>query len=225
MTLKLPVLQTFKLSSDYCGQNLKTIIPFIGSNCLALLALDYAGGWKSPVFLAVLLFLYILWSIFFRVYFNKKPLFLAKSFTDSLAPSTKILLIMFAFGTVLVFLPYILVMLGLPVNFLEKYMDNSHTVDICLNLLFLAVAPQIFYRPYFAWISSTIGRNKSLRFAFDKTKNNYWQLFTITFFINVLMLAVALWVSNIFIQYLLASIIFTYFNVVLAKSYDFFFKI
>ncbi len=221
--MKLPVINVLSDSLTYMVENYKIAASFAMINFVLLLVSSILGGWTNLSFLFSLSLIYVLWVAYFRLYFQKKPLIDYKSVTHSLMPSTKILLFMFLFGIILVFLPYIFIYLGLPIDFMEQYIDDSYLLNLVLIFLFLLVSPNVLYRPYFAWIGSVVDRNKSIRFAFNHTKGNYFRFLFILIFINALMFFVHSVCPFEWIELLFVSVIFTYFNIVLAKSYEFFF--
>lgn len=231
---KLPIEKLFKDSFQYFETNLKAMLMFSAGNFIILLCTHFLGNIQNPLFLLVALGAYAFWAFFFRFYFEKKPYFLFRSLVDSLGPSSKIVFMFFVFVTILMWLPLVPLFLGFEVhyidaytNFLEKYMEESKAVDLGLNVVFVFVAPILFYRPMFAWISSVIGRNGNLKFAWNKSKGNYWQMLLLVLIMNSVFVFSAFCKNTLglngFLVILLLSPITVYFNIIIARSYAFFF--
>lgn len=231
---KLPLIKLFKDSFQYFETNLKTMLMFSAVNYFILLMAHFIGNVQNPFFLILALGAYIFWAFFFRFYFDKKPYFTFKSLVSSLGPSSKIVFIAFLLITILMWLPLVPLFLGFEVDyidaythFLEKYMEESKAVDLGLNVVFIFVAPLLFYRPMFAWISSLLGRNGNLKFAWNKSKGNYWQMLLLVFVMN-LSFVIATFCNNTlglnwFVIMLILAPITVYFNIIIARSYAFFF--
>ncbi len=180
--------------------------------------------------------LYYLFSCyFFRFYYHRKPYLLTQKIFDSLIPSTKILFITLLLITLLSYLPFLPLFLGLPIDvlddyttgFIQEYMGEKRIYDWGVSLVVLLASPLIFYRPLMAWVSSAIGRSGSLQNAWRRTKGNYWRFLLI----NVVW-GVASWGVNFldvlchaedWIALILGSPLVIFCNVYVAKTYDFFF--
>lgn len=232
---KLPLTKILKISRDYFMDNLKPMMVFTLINlALLIISFQFLGGYSNPIFLVWAIIYYIFWCYFFRFYFNRKPYLATGKIFDSLVPSTKILVLTLAFATLLAVLPFAPLFMGLPLEFTDKYtyflkeyMQESKLVDCILNLFLIFASPIIFYRPFFAWISSVIGRSGLLKTAFAKTKGNYWHFVgMVAIFDGVFFIIDALgdWLEldNWILMFFYAPLI-VFFNVVIAKSYDFFF--
>ncbi|MFI3241406.1 MAG: hypothetical protein R3Y43_02430 [Alphaproteobacteria bacterium] len=223
--MKLPVLKTLLQSLLFAKENFFLFSLFVLANFALMMGGSFWGGWTNPAFFAFLLLAYCLWIVFFRVCFNKKPLFEFKHLGSSLVPSARILLIILLFFIAWVVIVYILAFLGVPLDFFEQSINNSKIVDAIVAVIFIVFSPIILYRPYFAWIASVIDRNKNISFAFNQTKGNYFQMLFIFVLINGLVFVFDVLDINVWFNYFISSILFTFFNVVLAKSYEFFFKV
>lgn len=250
---KLSIRRTLEQSVGYVSDNLKNIIYFSLANYILLVLgieiIRPLGSFFPPqfavggigvdvignvIFLIWTIVFYIFWCFFFRFYYDRKPYILFKKIADSLVPSTKILFMTFVFATILVVLPYIPLFMGLPFDvidrytyFLKEYMQDTKLVDLGLNCLLILVSPVILYRPFMAWISAVIGRSGQLKTALIKTKGNYWQFVAVIALFNFPLLVLerlSSWLSiPDVIYWFVASPIFVFFNIVIAKSYDFFF--
>ena len=228
---KLPLFKILNVSLDYCLEKFKTMVGFSAVNLLFLLiTLLLPGGYANPIFLIWLAFYYVFWCFFFRFYFNRQPYLMFRKIFDSLVPSTKILFLTAVFGVGLSLLPLVLPFL-LPsemidgyTNFLREYMPE---LDWVLMLLLLLVSPLILYRPFMSWISSVIGRSGLLKTAFAKTEGNYWRFVIMAVIFNIVFVVLE-GVDEMFdLPDILLMIVYApllvYFNVVIAKIYEFFF--
>lgn len=231
----LPLIKVFKAAADYIEEFPARFSLFAAINWLFLLiGFDYMGGWSNPLFLVWTIFYYLFWCFFFRLHYGRKPYFSAGKIFDSLVPSTKILFITLVFVTLLAVIPYAPLFMGLPLEFtdkytyfLKKYMQDSKIVDFGLSFILIFVSPLIFYRPFFAWISSVIGRSGLLRTAWNKTKGNYWRFVLIAVVFNAAFFAVeyagAVLGAGLWLLLPAYAVLVVYFNLVIIKAYDFFF--
>ena len=229
---KLPLMKILDASVDYCVENVKSVSAFVVVNLLFLLAsLLLPGGYANPMFLVWLAVYYVFWCYFFRFYFNRKPYLMFKKICDSLVPSTKILFLTAVFALIFAAFPIVLPFL-LPVemvdaytNFLRKYLNE---LDWVIFLILLLISPLILYRPFMAWISALLGRNRTLRYAWSKTKGNYLPLLCLAVVMNLCgFLVDSLGQINDFcmvFSWFLMSPLMVYFNVVIAQVYAFFFE-
>lgn len=228
---KLQVFEILKDSWLYCVNNPKIVLIFTLLNYLIMVAGFYT--WKSVILFPILLGAYVFWSYFFRMYFNRKPYLQLSPIFYSMVPSTKIVVLSLLFLTLLVVLPYAPLFLGFSADFndrymqfLQRYMQDSDWVDLGLNVMLVLVSPWLIYRPFLAWISALIGRSGKLRFAWEKTKGNYFEFLLISVLFNLismllLQLSQAL-TMPIAVLLFLMSPLFLYLNVVMAKLYEFF---
>ena len=229
---KLPLSEILLDSWKYCIAYKKI--------ALVLTVIVYAVGalalfsWKHICFLPIMLAVYVLWGMCFRFYFNRRPYFDYKVFFNSLIPSTKIVVLTVVIGTLLILLPILPLFISTSPEFLNSYslflqgdVEEKGTLILIANVLFMLVSPMLAYRPFLAWISSLIGRSGSLRLAWKKTKGNYFEFLLIALITN-LSIAFIRWLvlylgGNDYITMLFVAPVFIYFNVLSAKTYEFFF--
>lgn len=233
---KFPVWDCSLQSWDYVKKNQRIFALWVLFNFLLLVVgFKIFGGMGSIWFVFWCMVYYWFSCCFFRFYFGRKPYFLSKKVVDSLVPSTKILFLTLALATVLAYLPFLPLFLGLPIDvleeytfsFIQQYVDEHKVYDWVMQIILLFIAPLIFYRPLFAWISSVIGRSGSLRNAWRRTKGNYWRFFLVAVFCNFGALIIELLdkacLLNGWGELVLGSPLIMFVNVYIAKSYDFFF--
>ena len=197
----LPLMQKFLEAKSYFVCNWKVMSVFAFLNFVLFgSAVYFLEGFQHGASLVVLGALYLLWCVFFRLYFEKFPLFEFKPYMRSLIPSSKVLFLSVMVMMILLMLvPYVPFLLKLfksygDVNdfhlddyffFLQKYMQDSHVLDVVLNVVLIFFMPLILYRPFLAWIAALLGRKGSLRLAWRKTKGNYWTFVVMALFMNL----------------------------------------
>lgn len=229
---KLPLLKILKGSFVYCLKNWHLSAVF--SLMFYIIGALSVWSWQSWLFLPLMIVLYIVWGVFFRVYFQRKPFLNLKLLFNSLIPSTKIVLLTVVVATFLVLLPLIPLFINVSPEFNQKYtmflqgdIEHNGIFILITNILFLLISPVIAYRPFLAWISSLIGRSGSLRQAWEKTQGNYFEFLVISIWTDC-MLSVARWGiielgGNDYITMIIVAPVMVYFNVVSAMAYEFFF--
>lgn len=221
---KLPLAEIMRNSWSYCNHNPKAVALFAGLNYLVCAAAFY--GWKTFWLWLILIAMYVLWGAFFRYYFNRKPYLLLRPLFVSLVPSTKIVVLSVLLVTAFLLLPFaILFIPSLPPQFVEMYtaflqsnmQTDNEVLNMLVNLVMVLFSPVIFYRPMMAWISTLLGRSGSLRFAWSKTKGNYWEFLLLAVVIDLsvtfIYKAVLLLGGNVYVALLPLSILIVYFNV------------
>ena len=229
---KLPVKEVFQTAGNYFEQNLKTMLFFSAISYLTMVAGVYS--WKSLWFWPLMVGVYIFWSCFFRYYFNRRPYFEPSLILFSTVPSTKIVVLTALFATLLVVLPFAPLFMGFSADFnerymqfLQNYMQESDYVDLGLDLLVVLVSPWLIYRPFMAWISALLGRSGTLKTAWNRTQNNFWEFLLVAVIFNLSFVFIQQLCSFLAIplplMLLMLAPLTVYFNLVLAKSYEFFF--
>lgn len=228
---KLPLAEIMRNSWSYCNHNPKAVALFAGLNYLVCAAAFF--GWKTFWLWLILIAMYVLWGAFFRYYFNRKPYLLLRPLFVSLVPSTKIVVLSVLLVTAFLLLPFaILFIPKLPPQFVEMYtaflqsnmQTDNEVLNMLVNLVMVLFSPVIFYRPMMAWISTLLGRSGSLRFAWSKTKGNYWEFLLLAVVIDLsvtfIYKAVILLGGNVYVALLPLSILIVYFNVVVAQIWQ-----
>ncbi len=249
---KLPVRRIFDLSLEYVRDNRRNMLRFVLANfVLLVLGLEIIrplSGFLPPMFTVAgvgvdvignVLFLlwsigfYVFWCFFFRFYYNRRPYLLIRKIADSLIPSTKILVTLLVFATIISVLPYMPPFMGMPLEMADSYlqfledMQKMQLSDAFWTGFLTLIAPFLLYRPFMAWISAVIGRSGLIKTAMQKTRGNYWEFVLIIAMFNVTFavldkISFFLHLPHV-VLWFLASPLIVFFNVVIAKSYDFFF--
>lgn len=223
---KLPVLSIYSKALADFKNNFFAMLLFSTLNYVSVILGVYT--WRTPKFFVVLFFAYILWCYFFRFCFDKKPYLNFKSTFASVAPSTKILVLSFVIMTILVLFPFALPFLGLGnTDGYLRFLNDKQMLDTILSVISLFIAPFIFFRPFFAWIASVLGNNKSLKFAFYHTKGNYWSIVCLLLILNIPYMIIEQGCQFLSVpdwgKYALLSPLIVYANLIMAKCYEYFF--
>jgi len=230
---KLPLIGIFGGAWRYCATHVRAMMLFAILNYIVCVAAFYS--WKTVWFWSVLVAMYILWGALFRYYFRREPYVDVKSLFASMIPSTKILVFSVLVVSAILLLPIgLLFVPGLPAEFMNGYsvflsqtMHESDVMDMVVNLVVIILSPYILYRPMLAWIAAILGRSGSLKFAWEKTKGNYWEFLLLAVVVDLCLAAIYNGIlmlgGNVFVALLPISVLVIYFNIVLAKIYAFFF--
>ncbi|MDR1694928.1 MAG: hypothetical protein LBR70_07060 [Lactobacillaceae bacterium] len=247
---KLDILSVFGTSFSYWKSRNKEMWLFSLLNFLSFaVGLFLIGSTSNPAFLVWVVLYYIFWSCFFRYVFDKKPYYQSRALRKSLLPSTKIFLLTIVVMLFIISLPWLLSFLALPfdlsqhlIEYVDGYVEflerDKAGVELMLSFVFILIAPFVFYRPFYAWIASIVGRKGSVRIAFEKTKGNYWQFLMLGLIMNGTSVAVQ-GLSKIVIKLLpfgeytdnayflilfaVSSPIIVFYNIYMAKSYETFY--
>lgn len=230
---KLPIARVLTDAWRFGRGNLPVSALFAMLNYVVCTAAAYS--WKTIWFWPVLGAMYVLWGALFRYCFKREPYLSLRPLLNSMVPSSKILVLSVMVVSALVVLPIVPLFLPhMPPEFIDGYsyflqshMQEDDVIDAVINVVVTLLAPLIFYRPVFAWISSLIGRSGLLKSAFEKTRGNYWELLLLAIIINLsgslvyyLMSSVG---SPLWLTAVPLSLLILYFNIVLAQCYAFFF--
>lgn len=207
--------------------------------CLTNFAFLYAfnfipNGWTNSLSILWLVAYYIYWCVFIRYVQQHPPYFSAIRIFNGLIPASKIMFINICIYLVVVIVPYIPLFMGFRdkyLEFFEKYMGVLQSHDslpgkTLFYLLMLLLSPYTISRPYLAWISSIIGKSRSIIDAYKKTRGNYWN-----FILCALVMSSVLYVSYyIDTLYKINTLIYlmavfpVYFNIVFIGIYKIFYK-
>lgn len=254
MVIKMNLDEVLKKSTHtFIARKIDMLI-LSGINFIFMIILGIAGAdISSPIILPWAVAYYIFWSCFFRYCFGRTPYFRAGRIFRSVLPSGKILLLATGVLFALLCLPILPLYISLPFNlseyafdYMDKYMaflqsnlDESSNLDLFMSFLFIFISPFVFIRPLFAWISVLLGKGGSIRYAFSKTRGNYFK-FVILGVIMSIFSYISKEATELLISYissttstklisftifsLIISPIFVYFNIVFAKMYEVFFS-
>lgn len=232
----IPLFSLLRESVAYMLDNKRSMAWFsIVHIILLFIGFDAIDGWHDIFFLPWVVVYYLFCCFFFRFYFARKPYLLTTKLFDTLVPSTKMLALTFLVMTILLALPLVPPFLGVGSDwaleyslYLQRYMEDSKVVDIVTVALLMLFSPFVFYRPMMAWIGSLLGRSGSFKTAFARTKGNYWQMVGVIVVFELVMLGLGIidsyWQTAKCVSIVLGTPIVMLFNVLLAKTYDYFFR-
>lgn len=240
---QIEVQNLLRESVEYVTQQWKVLGIFTLVAIVLNLLIGLLGGTESYVFGGLLVALYLLESVFFRFFFDKRPYLQWRPIMRSLVPSVKVVFLAAMFALTLSLLPFIPLLLGLPyfeeytnslayaddyLLFLQRYMQEVPLVDWGLNAILILIAPIILFRPMLAWIAAIMGRRGSLRVAWRMSKGNYMSFLALSFiFLVPLMLLYhlkELMPELSILTDMLSVILMMFFNVVQAKIYKIFYQ-
>ncbi len=229
---RLPLAEIMDRSSREIMQNLRVW----GLAALINWPIMWAGvaAWKTIFFFPILLAAYVFWCVFFRYYFKRKPYFDFAVILHSTVPSSKIVVLSVLLGTLIAVMPLVPLFIGLPAEMLEKYqrflvkyMQESSIMDLGLNLLVILVSPYLIYRPFLAWISALLGRSGSIISAWKRSEGYYGQFLMMSLIFNlgfvVVQQACSIADLPMAVMLLFLSPLVIYYNLIMAKVYEFFF--
>ncbi len=232
---QLVLFQVLKSSAKYVLLFKRNFIFWCLINFVFIFSLSrIPNGWTNSLSIIWLILYYIFWTIFIRYINKRRPCFSLIRIFNGLIPSSKIMFINISIYILLLIIPYLPLLMGFRdnyLNFFEKYMfflqaNESLVGKYMFYLLMLIISPYTFTRPYIAWISSLVGKNRSIIDAYKKTQGN--NLFFILLAIIMSgVLAVLYYIDvklNIGTLKYIASILLVYYNIVFIEIYKIFYK-
>ena len=192
------------------------------------------NGWTNSLSIIWLVCYYVFLSVFIRYILQHNPYFSLIRVFNSLVPASKIMFINIIIYIVIVVLPYIPLLMGFRdkyQEFFELYMgiiesNNSLPGKSLFYCLMLLISPYTITRPYLAWISSLVGKSRSIIDAYKKTTGYYWR-FVACAIVMSLSFAISYYID---ITYQINTLIFVmtfmlmYFNIVFISLYKCFYK-
>ncbi len=232
---KILLKRLFVNSTKYCIRKWHEMSLFSIVNAIFMIVgFKFINGWQDKLFLLWLVPYYMFWYSFFRFYFDRKPYMMTSKIFDTLMPSSRIFGLMLFFTTLLIAIPLIIPFISdnhswvdKYVFYLQKYTEDPLVLNTITMVIFSIVSPFIFYRPMMGWIASVIGRSGSISTAYARTKGNYWEFLFITVVFN-LMYSIMQFCDGYlgtdgWLTILLGSPVIVFMNVILAKTYEYFF--
>ena len=177
-------ISVFNKSNRFVWMYKKTILLWLFVNYALLYVFTLIPhGWTNSLSILWLVAYYIYWCIFVRYIQQHRPYFSLIRTLNGLIPTSKILFINILLYVLILTIPYVPLLMGFRdkylecfesyMRFIESYNSIPGTVLFCLFLLL--ISPYTISRPYLAWISSLIGKSRSIMDAYKKTGGNYWE--------------------------------------------------
>ena len=141
------------------------------------------NGWTNSLSIVWLVTYYVFWCVFIRYIQQHPPYFSLIRIFNGLIPSSKIMFINISIYLIIAVIPFIPLFMGFRdkyLEFFEWYMGiiDNHDSFIGTSIFYivmLLISPITITRPYLAWISSLIGKSRSIMDAYKRTKGNYWK--------------------------------------------------
>lgn len=229
------LLSSIKSSTKFVLLYKRTFILWTLVNFAFLYAFSLIpNGWTNSLSILWLVGYYVYWCIFIRHIQQHPPYFSLIRIFNGLIPASKIMFINISIYLVLVVAPYIPLFMGFRdkyLEFFENYMEILQSHDSLLGktlfyILMLLLSPYTISRPYLAWLSSVIGKSRSIFDAYKKTQGNYWNFVGCGLFMSSLCLlsyAVDCFFkinSHIYV----ISVLAIFFNVMFVDIYKVFYK-
>lgn len=180
---ELSLMFVFKSSNKFIWIYKKTILLWLMANYALLYIFTLIPrGWTNSLSILWLVAYYVYWCIFVRYIQQHRPYFSLIRTMNGLIPTSKILFINIFLYVFIITIPYVPMFMGFRDKYLEcfeSYMRFIESYDaipgiFLFCLLLLLLSPYTISRPYLAWLSSLIGKSRSIMDAYKKTKGNYW---------------------------------------------------
>lgn len=193
-----------------------------------------SGGWANSLSILWLISYYIYWSIFIRYMLQHQPYFSLIRIFNGLVPASKIMFINIFIYMIIVVIPFVPLFMGFRdkyLEFFETYMsilqvNNSLYGKLLFYVFMLLISPYTITRPYLAWISSIVGKSRSIIDAYKKTKGHYWR-FVLCAVLMSLLIFFTSYIDTVYkinITIYLMTFFITYFNIVFINMYKYFYK-
>ena len=234
MSNRLPVFDVFCNSFRYIAENYRTLSIFF---ILSFAGIYMLGGFNLADNLlggaVYLLYTYLFYFAFVRVYFKRRPLFKRAEFINALVRIITISLLAFAslmlLETIFLFFLWLLTPLEIfpQITAVWERFIASNTFRYALYGGMFLFTTIIFYIPALAWISAVIGRNASITLTFFHTRNNYLRIFLICFIVyGLLPFGIFMLSSNSWALRAIFTALFTIIQcVIYLHIYEFFYKV
>lgn len=232
---ELSLVSVLKSSNKFIWIYKKTILLWLCINYFLLYIFTLIpNGWTNSLSILWLVIYYIYWCIFIRYIQQHRPYFSLVRTLNGLIPTSKILFINIFLYVLIVTIPYIPLFMGFRDKYLECFEEYMRFIEsynaipgkTLFFIFLLLISPYTISRPYLAWISSLIGKSRSIMDAYKKTQGNYltfvWGL-TITSSICILFFVIDT-VYKTRTLFLIMPIFTIYFNILSIVLYKFFYK-
>ena len=192
------------------------------------------NGWRNSLSIIWLVAYYVFWSIFIRYILQHRPYFSLIRIFNGLIPSSKIMFINIAIYVLIVVIPFVPLLMGFRDKYLELFEAYMLILQSHQNLLgkllfycfMILISPYTITRPYLAFISSLVGKSRSIMDAYKKTQGNYWRFVSYAFIMSSLF-AISYYIDTIYKTKTLIfvmTIIPIYFNIVFITIYKNFYR-
>ena len=232
---KLSLVSVFKNSNRFIWLYKKTIFLWLLANYAFFYIFTLIPhGWTNSLSILWLVAYYVYWCVFVRYIQQHRPYFSLIRTMNGLIPTSKILFINIFLYVFIVIVPYVPMIMGFRDKYLEcfeNYMRfigsyNSIPGTMMFCTLLLLLSPYTISQPYLAWLSSLIGKSRSIMDAYKKTKGNYWSFVLCLSAISSICL-IAYGIDSIYktkALFFIMPVYITYFNIVFIFIYKTFYQ-
>ena len=229
------LVSIFKSSNKFIWIHKKIILLWLAINYVFLSIFTLIpNGWTNSLSILWLVIYYVYWCVFVRYIQQHRPYFSLIRTLNGLIPTSKILFINIFLYVLIVTLPYVPLFMGFRDKYLEyfeNYMQfiesyNSIPGKTIFCIFLLLISPYTISRPYLAWISSLIGKSRSIMDAYKRTRGNYWA-FVLCLSTMSLICILAYGIDTIYqsnILFFVMPIFTSYFNIVFISIYKVFYQ-
>lgn len=229
------LISVLKSSTKFIMSYKKTFMVLCLINYVLLFMLSIIpNGWRNSLSIIWLVIYYIYFCVFIRYIQQREPYFSLIRIFNGLIPVSKIMFINISIFLLSIITQYIPLLMGFQdkyLEFFEKYMGilqsyNGLPEKTLLYFMMAMLSPYTISRPYLAWLSSQIGKTRSIRDAYKKTQGNYWK-FMISFVVMSIPFVISFYIDTIYelkTKVIVTSILTVYFNIVFLNIYKIFYQ-
>ncbi len=229
------LLSVLKSSIKFAYTHKKVFLSWCFANFIFLYVLSLIpNGWKNSLSILWLMGYYLFLCTFVRFIQQRQPYFSLIRIFNGLIPVSKIMFMNISIFILTIIFQYVPMLMGFQhkyLDFFEKYMGilQSHEglpEKTLLYLFMVTISPYTICRPCLAWISSLVGKSRSIMDAYKKTKGNYWKFLLCFVFLSALFL-ITYYIDTIYglkTKVLIMSIWIIYANIVFINLYKIFYK-
>lgn len=229
------LLSVLRSSIKFAYAYKKVFLSWCFANFIFLYALSLIpNGWKNSLSILWLMVYYLFLCSFIRYIQQRPPYFSLIRVFNGLIPVSKIMFMNISIFLLTIIFQYVPMLMGFQykyLDFFEKYMGILQSHDALpektlLYVFMVIISPYTICRPYLAWISSLVGKSRSIMDAYKKTKGNYWKLLLCFVFLSALFL-ITYCIDTIYglkTKVFIMSVWIIYANIVFINLYKIFYK-
>ncbi len=229
------LLSILKSSIKFAFTYKKTFFSWCFANFIFLYALSLIpNGWKNSLSILWLMVYYLFLCVFIRYIHQREPYFSLIRVFNGLIPVSKIMFMNISIFLLTIIFQYIPMLMGFQykyLDFFENYMGilqsyNGLPEKTLLYVFMAIISPYTICRPYLAWISSLVGKSRSIIDAYKKTKGNYWKFLLCFVFLSAIFL-ITYYIDTIYklkVTVFVMSVWIIYSNIVFINIYKIFYK-
>lgn len=229
------LIAILKSSIKFAYTYKKVFLSWCFANFIFLFALSLIpNGWKNSLSIIWLMAYYLFLCTFIRYIQQREPYFSLIRVFNGIIPVSKIMFMNISIFLLSIIFQYVPMLMGFQykyLDFFERYMGilQSHDglPEKTLLYIFMAIiSPYTICRPFLAWISSLVGKSRSILDAYKKTKGNYWKFLLCFIFLSSVFL-ITYYIDTIYklkTMVFVMSIWVIFANIVFINLYKIFYK-